>query len=108
MGKRRGRCGNNEGIKMRLKDNEIKAIVDCVNELDIDAKIYLFGSRVEDIQKGGDIDLLVISHKLGYVDKVKIMQRLYEKLGEQKIHLLIAKDTADPFAKIAYNKAVLL
>lgn len=98
----------NEGIKMRLKDNEIKAIVDCVNELDVDAKIYLFGSRVDDIQKGGDIDLLVISHKLGYPDKVNMTRRLYEKLGEQKIHLIIAKDITDPFVRIAYKKGVLL
>ena len=93
---------------MRLKENEVRTIRDCINDLDNGAKIYLFGSRVDDLQKGGDIDLLIISNKLGYDDKIKIMQSFYEKLGDQKIHLIIAKDTSNPFVKIVYTKGILL
>lgn len=86
---------------MRLKETEVKAIVDGVKDMDKDAHVYLFGSRTDDSKKGGDIDLLVISQKLDYEDTIKIRQRLYEKLGEQKIHIIIAKDTDTKNAFIA-------
>ncbi|MBI4972679.1 MAG: nucleotidyltransferase domain-containing protein [Candidatus Omnitrophica bacterium] len=93
---------------MRLKETEVINIVGSIKSLDRNAKVYLFGSRVNNSKKGGDIDLLVISQKLGYGDSIKIRQRLYEKLGEQKIHLVIRKDTDDPFVKIALAEGLML
>jgi predicted nucleotidyltransferase len=93
---------------MRISKNEIKAIKESVNSLDKGAEIYLFGSRNVDIAKGGDIDLLIISEKLSYDDTITIRKNLYEKLEEQKIHIIIAQDTTDPFVKIAYREGVLL
>ncbi len=93
---------------MRISKNEIKAIKESVNSLDKGAKIYLFGSRTVDVAKGGDIDLLIISEKLSYDDTITIRKNLYEKLEEQKIHIIIAQDTTDPFVKIAYREGVLL
>ena len=93
---------------MRISKNEIKAIKESVNSLDQGAEIYLFGSRNLDLAKGGDIDLLIISEKLSYDDTITIRKNLYEKLEEQKIHIIIAQDTTDPFVKIAYREGVLL
>jgi predicted nucleotidyltransferase len=93
---------------MRLKESEVMNIIDSVKSRDRDAKVYLFGSRADDSKKGGDIDLLVISQKLNYNDSIKIRQRLHEKLGEQKIHLVITKDAHDPFVKIALAEGVML
>lgn len=93
---------------MRISKNEIKAIKESVNSLDKGAEIYLFGSRKVDVAKGGDIDLLIISEKLSYDDTIKIRKNLYEKLEEQKIHIIIAHDISDPFVKIAYREGVLL
>ncbi len=93
---------------MRISKNEIKAIKESVNSLDKGAEIYLFGSRNVDLAKGGDIDLLIISEKLSYDDTIRIRKILYEKLEEQKIHIIIAQDTTDPFVKIAYREGVLL
>ncbi|MFV1975888.1 MAG: nucleotidyltransferase domain-containing protein [Candidatus Scalindua sp.] len=93
---------------MRISKNEIKAIKESVNSLDKGAEIYLFGSRNLDLAKGGDIDLLIISEKLSYDDTITIRKNLYEKLEEQKIHIIIAQDTTDPFVKIAYREGVLL
>ncbi len=87
---------------------EIEAITESIKDIDRDAKIYLFGSRIDDSRRGGDIDLLIISQKLGYEDNIKIRQRLYEKLGEQKIHIIIAKDTKNAFVKCAYKEGILL
>jgi predicted nucleotidyltransferase len=93
---------------MRISKNEIKAIKESVNSLDKGAEIYLFGSRNVDLAKGGDIDLLIISEKLSYDDTIRIRKILYEKLEEQKIHIIIAQDTTDPFVKIAYREGVLM
>ncbi|KHE94151.1 MAG: nucleotidyltransferase domain-containing protein [Candidatus Scalindua rubra] len=93
---------------MRISENEIKAIKESVNSLDKGAEIYLFGSRNIDHAKGGDIDLLIISEKLSYDDTITIRKNLYEKLEEQKIHIIIAQDTTDPFVKIAYREGALL
>ncbi len=93
---------------MRLSDNEIKAIKEVIGGIDKDAHIYLFGSRVHDDKKGGDIDLFILSHKLQQGDSGKIKYRLWDIIGEQRIDIFIAKDTAHPFARIALKGGILL
>ncbi len=86
---------------MRLSENEISAIKETVAGLDAAAKVILFGSRADDAKRGGDIDLLILSEKLGFKEKRKIRLELFKKLGEQKIDIVIARDTSDPFVRIA-------
>ena len=93
---------------MRLSPDEIKAIKETIQLFDSEVKIWLYGSRVDDHKRGGDIDLLIFSQILNFNDKLKIKSRLYEKIGEQKIDLLIAKDESKPFVRIALENAVLL
>ena len=45
---------------MRLSEKQIKVLKDKLNSISSSAKLYLFGSRVDDTKKGGDIDLLVV------------------------------------------------
>lgn len=93
---------------MRLKEDEIKIIKDTVRLRDSKCRIILFGSRANDLQKGGDIDILLYSQKLVFNDKLKILSKLNEKLGEQKIDIIIAKNNDNPFVKIAENTGVEL
>lgn len=93
---------------MRLTESEKMAIKSVVSEYDPQARVYLFGSRVDDTKRGGDIDLLIMSDSLSIGDRGKIRWELCGKLGEQKIDILIAKDTADPFVELAYKTGVLL
>lgn len=93
---------------MRLSKNEIDIIKSTIYEMDKNCKIYLFGSRVDDNKKGGDIDLLVISSSLTVDDAKKIKYRLWDYLGEQKIDILIERDMSHPFTRIALKEAVLL
>ena len=74
---------------MRLKEFEIRAIKEAVRSMDSKAKVYLFGSRVDDTKKGGDIDLLIISGKLELGDKYKIDSKITHTLEDQKIDIII-------------------
>ena len=93
---------------MRLKSFEVDAIRHVVLQHDSDAEIYLFGSRVDDQKKGGDIDLLILSGIMTAADKSKIRSELWQVLGEQKIDLVLARDTSEPFVRIALNNGVQL
>lgn len=93
---------------MRLKDFEQAAIISTVKCLDKNAHVYLFGSRVDDSKKGGDIDLLIMSTQLKSDDKRAIKMKLYELIGEQKIDILLAADDTDPFVKLAFETGVEL
>jgi len=93
---------------MRITENEKNVICNAVNIQDTDAKIYLFGSRADDSKKGGDIDLLIISQKLTQKDIRKIRRNIIDKIGEQKIDIILAKNSQKPFTKIAANEGILL
>jgi len=79
---------------MRLSEYEKKAIKEAFKKVFKNGKIYLFGSRVDDTKKGGDIDLYLIANKNENIKekKVKFLLKLYEQIGEQKIDVVIAKD----------------
>lgn len=56
--------------------------------------IYLFGSRVDDSKKGGDIDLyLEVENKEGLFEKKrKFLARLKREIGDQKIDVVFNID----------------
>lgn len=93
---------------MRLSMQEHNAIVQAVKGFDPQARIYLFGSRVDDAGKGGDIDILVFSKKLTFDDKLQIKAKLFATIEEQKIDILIAQDTSEPFVQMAFEDGVEL
>ena len=61
-------------------------------------EVYLFGSRVDDSLKGGDIDLYILPAQLAadptqaLKQRLKLNTELQIQLGEQKIDLIIAQD----------------
>lgn len=59
-----------------------------------DSKIFLFGSRVDDNRRGGDIDLYIKTPDKSDLQqkKSKFMVELYKKLGEQKIDVVFDED----------------
>ena len=90
---------------MRLTRQEINAIRETVLSLDPAAEIRLFGSRTIPHAKGGDIDLLIFSKDLTQEDASRIRHQLWEKIGEQKIDLIIASDTSQPFVRMALKES---
>ena len=75
---------------MRLKQKEIKAIKEVASYIFRNPEIYLFGSRVDDNLKGGDIDLYIkLSYKPNLTDDIKFLVKLKRIIGERKIDLVL-------------------
>ncbi|MEO8859905.1 MAG: nucleotidyltransferase domain-containing protein [Ginsengibacter sp.] len=85
---------------MRLSAKEISTIKNAVLLFDPKAQMYVFGSRIHDGAKGGDIDILVISEKIGFAEKIKIRTLIFEEIEEQKLDLVVKKDFNDLFVKL--------
>ncbi len=79
---------------MRLTERELKTIQETFLEyFDKQDHLWLFGSRADDAQRGGDIDLYietaqqnkneVLSKKLAFIVSLK------KRIGDQKIDVVI-------------------
>ncbi len=94
---------------MRLSSEEKEILKRTLKKLDDKAEIYLFGSRVNDKERGGDIDLLIISQKLNKKLVRLLRHKFFEKFGEQKIDIVIDNgELKDPFVKKIYQEAISL
>lgn len=77
---------------MRLSPDEQAIILEEIERRDPQALVFLFGSRSDDTAKGGDIDLLVESHRITFSDKLSIVADIKARIGDQKIDLLVTKE----------------
>lgn len=74
---------------MRVPEEQLQFLKQAILSRVKNARVYLFGSRVDDNKKGGDIDILILSEqKLSLKDKTHIRYSFYEKYGEQKLDLV--------------------
>jgi predicted nucleotidyltransferase len=84
---------------MRLSPDQVHAIVAATQELaGADARVRLFGSRVNDQLRGGDIDLLVecarpVARPVWLA--AQITARLQRSLGDRKIDVLVVDPTTE-------------
>jgi predicted nucleotidyltransferase len=64
------------------------------SEIFHDGSIYLFGSRVDDNLKGGDIDLYIETEDKRdlFEKKIKFLARLKRSIGEQRIDVVFNED----------------
>lgn len=78
---------------MRLSESSKQVIRQTVNEVfGPDVEVRLFGSRVNDDARGGDIDLLVTSHTPvaeAEQKSLRLVARLQLRLGDQPIDVLV-------------------
>jgi uncharacterized protein len=97
---------------MRLKLKDVEFIKQTARDyFGKEAKIYLFGSRVSDHKKGGDIDLYIETNSKDWLfdKKVKMLKALYKKLGEQKIDVVINNFTSSLYIyEVAQQEGILL
>lgn len=78
-------------FQMRLNSKDIQSIIRIAKEIyGEEVAVYLFGSRTDDMKRGGDIDLLIRtkSEKKGILDRIRMKARLKQVLGDQKIDIV--------------------
>ncbi len=94
---------------MRLSSSELNVLKSKLYSLSDRAKLYLFGSRVDDTKKGGDIDLLIIDETLSKKDLRLLRIDFFKHFGEQKLDIVLDNgELKTPFVKHIFQKAILL
>jgi len=96
---------------MRLKKDDVKKIKKVIYTKISDAKIFLFGSRVDDTKKGGDIDLFIeTSQDIKLKDELSILTLLELNGITRKIDLIIQTPSRDKseFFKTIKSEAIIL
>ena len=89
---------------MRLSNFYQRAIKRCFRDLFGTGNIYLFGSRVDDSKRGGDIDLyLEIDRPPLFDDKLKFLAKLKRVIGDQKIDVVFNEDPSRLIEKEIQN-----
>ena len=73
---------------MRLDKAQKKALKIALQDLQGEDEIFLFGSRVDDNKRGGDIDLLIYSEQPG-LELSRKVSRDFFKNCEEKIDVLV-------------------
>ena len=67
---------------MKLLPKQVRLLKQCLKKSDENVQLYLFGSRIYDTRRGGEIDLLIITRKLKRTDLWMLRQPFYEQFGE--------------------------
>jgi len=101
---------------MRLTEQQRGIIRSAVTEVfGGGANVWLFGSRVDDSKRGGDIDLLIETDQLDVESivraEVSFLSKVQSKLGEQKIDVLLdypSRQTRPPIFSVARQTGILL
>ena len=95
---------------MRLTPRYIEVIKKYFKLFFQDGEIYLFGSRVNDTKKGGDIDLYFVlkDHSNLFEKKIKFLSRVKRELGEQKIDIVFNTDNTRLIEKEAIRWGIKL
>ena len=77
---------------MRLSQAERKIIIDTIEKIFGTCDIYLFGSRLDESKKGGDIDLFIVAKGTDlFKKKIKAAAKL-EQLLQKPVDIVVHKD----------------
>ena len=78
---------------MRISDKQVKVIKqELIDQFGPNVSVWLFGSRVDDEEKGGDIDLYIQTDrpvKNRASAAARFSGRLQRKLGDQQIDVIL-------------------
>ena len=95
---------------MRINENQKKAIIEAVKNIDNEARIWLFGSRADDSKKGGDIDIAVFSDIINKNSMlvIKVRRFICDKIGEQKIDIITTSNGTEAIFRLAMAEGIEL
>ena len=97
---------------MRLNTDQIQAICEAANStFGDDVAVWLFGSRVDDAKKGGDIDILVRPAPTAvdqpFAKKIRMLTLLERLLGDRKIDVVIEQPhDSRPIVAVAHSTGI--
>jgi len=102
---------------MRLTEQELNGIINGISGFitKTPAMLRLYGSRIDDTKKGGDVDLMLIApseiQTALKIRKHEILVAIKEHIGDRKIDLLICDFVSiekDPFLDLIFPTSILL
>ena len=95
---------------MRLSPEVVRAIQEAFVQVFENGTLYLFGSRVDDSRKGGDIDLYVETDKRERLGekRIEFLALIKRQIGDQRIDLVVARDTPRRIDEIASSEGIVL
>ena len=95
---------------MRISQEEANFLKKEISAILPDALIYLFGSRVDDDKKGGDIDIMILSgRRLNWKEKSQFRWSYFGKYGEQKMDIVSFSFLEEnPFKLLIMEKGIQL
>lgn len=95
---------------MRLEPGQVQAIQEEIGRFDADATVYLYGSRADDSAKGGDIDLLVVSDRLGFRELLRLRTAILDRIGWQQLDMVVRRHDQlnEPLAEVARETGIKL
>ncbi|MBI3773638.1 MAG: nucleotidyltransferase domain-containing protein [Gammaproteobacteria bacterium] len=99
---------------MRLTQNQAEIIGNAARYMfGSTASVYLFGSRVDDAQRGGDIDLYIelpeiVPQRLEKT--LRLQAELKKQLGDRKIDIIVKDAGMDeqPIHRVAKTQGIAL
>ena len=97
---------------MRLTPNQAETIRNAAQEVfGPNTRVMLFGSRVDDRKRGGDIDLLIQPEAAdnALARKIRFLGILERELGERKIDVVIEyPEDSRAIVRVAHEMGVAL
>jgi predicted nucleotidyltransferase len=99
-----------EFAAMRLKDTEKQCIENLFVKVFGHGELYLFGSRVDDSKRGGDIDIYIVPESKDNLSakKIDFLVLLKRSIDEQKIDVVIDRGSNRLIDRVARTTGVLL
>ena len=88
---------------MRLDEKTLKGIKEVLKN----KKVILFGSRVDESVKGGDIDLY-IDEDLDIEEIAKLKAKLIKKIGDRKIDIVSKRYANELILKEIQKKGIII
>lgn len=96
---------------MRLSKNQVKIITQILKKIAGEStQAYLYGSRINDQAKGGDIDLFIkVKEKISRIEQARIKMELEQALG-LPVDIIVQDEDSQctPFQEIAYANSIKL
>ena len=84
--------------KIRLPEEYIKYIKFLTDKYFPHQSVWVFGSRVDMSQRGGDIDIFIKTNTIEdtFEKESRFIYEMHKKFGEQKIDLIVQTKNSSP------------